>query len=138
MCNPRFLEQLAAFDVAALRETLSNCPAPPNGSLEPLIESSVRWVVAMRDELSRTLKEIDDDGDAAMALAIQYVELKSKWIALNTKMNYSMFRTGACEIGDMCRGSAVSQLLAHIEPLLDDKDIEKITEFLAQPLSNAA
>lgn len=138
MPSAEAIQKIRSFDLAALRETLAACPPPEGGSIEPLVESATRWVAALCEDIARLLEAIDDPDDCAMTLAIQYVELKSRWIALNTRMNYSMFRTGGCDPADMCRGSAVSALLAHIEPLLDASDIDKITEFLAQPLSGAA
>ena len=71
-------------------------------------------------------------------LAINYIELKSRWIALNTKINYQTFRTGQCETVDALCASATSLLLQQIESLIDHADIEKITAFLAQPVSPKA
>lgn len=101
-------------------------------------ETVCRCVDQVRKEqnsFAAALREIDDDGEIATVLAINYIELKSRWIALNTKINYQTFRTGQCETVDALCASATSLLLQQIESLIDHRDIEKITEFLAQPVS---
>ena len=98
MPSAEAIQKIRSFDLDALRETLAACPPPEGGSIEPLVESATRWVAALCEDIARLLEAIDDPDDCAMTLAIQYVELKSRWIALNTRMNYSMFRTGGFRV----------------------------------------
>ncbi len=102
------------------------------------VARTVAWVLHLREDLVVLLKTIDDPEQIAETLAINYIELKTRWIALNTKINYQMFRTGAPDAETACRGSACSMLLADVERLLNEGDITKITEFLAQPVNRAA
>lgn len=103
-----------------------------------LVDEIVRWTGEIRDGLVTLVRAIEDPEEIETTLAINYVELKSKWIALNTKINYTVFRSGACDPVDALRASGVSTLLVTIEDILEQEDIEKITEFLAQPLRDAA
>lgn len=103
-----------------------------------IVARTVAWVLHLREDLVALLKTIEDAEQITETLAINYIELKTRWIALNTKVNYQMFRTGAPDAETACRGSACSLLLADVERLLNESDITKITEFLAQPVSRMA
>jgi hypothetical protein len=105
------------------------------GATADTVSRCVEQVRKEQNSFAAALREIDDDGEIATVLAINYIELKSRWIALNTKINYQTFRTGQCETVDALCASATSLLLQQIESLIDHRDIEKITEFLAQPVS---
>lgn len=101
-------------------------------------EATMKWVLGLRDELVSLLHEVGEDEQVIETLAVNYIELKTRWIALCTKANYQNFRLGSCESELALRGSACSQLLAVVESLLSAQDVEKITEFLAQPVRRAA
>lgn len=132
-------KRLGAFDLETVRATLSEAPEPTDGrSLDAIIEHALGWVDSLRRDMITLVEQIGGGEDVEMALAIQYVELKSRWIAFNTKMNYAMFRHGAPDVADMCRAAAISAFLAYVEPMLNPSDIDHITDFLAQPLSDAA
>lgn len=103
-----------------------------------VVERTLKWILALRNDLVALLAEIEDDAEVNTTLAIHYIELKSRWIALNTKVNYATFRTGKCNQEDAFRGSATSILLHYIEQMLEPSDIEQITTFLAQPIRQAA
>jgi len=102
------------------------------------VEKLVKWTQSLRDDLVTLIKEIDDEDEVAMTLAINYIELKSRWIAINTKINYQNFRTGSCDPVSALRAAAISQLLAKVESLLSQGDIDQITQFLAEPIRRAA
>lgn len=116
-----------------IREALASWDNPPPGE----IDLTIKWIMAQRDELVTLLGEIEDPDDVAMTVAIHYIELKSRWIAFNTKVNYQTFRVGRCEARVAMRASACSLLLGKVESLLSQSDIEKITEFLARPIAPA-
>lgn len=127
------------FDVQTLRESLTDAPDPScGGSKQDIIDSALIWLDALRQDLVTLVSKVGGGDDVEMVLAIQYVEMKSRWIAFNTKMNYTMFKGEQPDVSDMCRAAAVSALLGHIEPLLREDDIDHITEFLARPIGNAA
>jgi len=121
------LEQVA-------REALSSY----QGANPADVEKLVKWTQSLRDDLVTLIKEIDDEDEVAMTLAINYIELKSRWIAINTKINYQNFRTGSCDPVSALRAAAISQLLAKVESLLSQGDIDQITQFLAEPIRRAA
>lgn len=133
------LTVIKAFDIDTLRESLNEAPEPQDGSSrDEIIESTIEWVRTLQRDLYALVNKVGGGEDVDMVLAIQYVEMKSRWIAFNTKMNYTMFKGELPDVSDMCRAASVSALLGHIESLLKQDDVEHITEFLARPISEAA
>lgn len=128
------VDQLNNFNLSTVRSSLLNW----EGVDPAKIEQTLLWVDGLRRDLVTLVREIDDASDIEMSLAIAYIEMKSRWIALNTRINYATFRRGACEQGDALRGNAVSLLLGHIESMLNQGDIEQISMFLAQPINQQA
>lgn len=119
---------------ASIHESLMSWPAVQVADVERI----VKWTMALRDDLVNLIQEIGDPDEVTMTLAINYIELKSRWIAMNTKMNYQTFRTGSCDTLLALRGAATSALLAHVESLLSSDDIDQITQFLSEPVRRAA
>lgn len=123
-----FIEQISS----ALNEW------PDAESLQSEISEAIEWV----SDISRSIQDVfnqlaeADESELRTQAAIAYIELKSRWIALNTKINYQMFKSGSCSPIDAFRGSAISILLATIEEQIDSSDIEQITEFLSEPVKN--
>ena len=95
---------------------------------------AIEEALGARDSFVEVLRPIDDEEQVMLTLAIHYIEMKSRWIALNTKMNYSLFRTGNPDEPAMLRGTAMSTLLMLIEGMLTPDDVDQITEFLAEPI----
>lgn len=102
------------------------------------IAKTVDWVMAVRSNFVSLLREVDDDGELVTTLAINYIELKSHWIALNTKINYQNFRRGACDSRVAFQATGISMLLGQLESMIEQSDLDKITEFLAAPVRQAA
>jgi hypothetical protein len=121
-----------------LGEEIGSALTSSDGATEELVTETVEWVMGMRRELLTLLRTIDDPEQIIETLAINYIELKTKWIALNTKANYHIFRTGAPDAAAAFRGCGCSLLLGDVERLLMPSDIQKITEFLSQPVARAA
>ncbi|MEL6796526.1 MAG: hypothetical protein AAFO89_06840 [Planctomycetota bacterium] len=139
MAPTNVIDVIRNFDFDALRAQLRESPEPTDGrTLDEVIETTAEWLEALQSDLVALISEIDGGDDMEMVLAIQYVELKSRWIAFNTKMNYTLFKGNQPVVNDLFRASAVSALLGHIESLLREEDIEHITTFLGQPIANAA
>jgi len=103
-----------------------------------IVDRYVKWGAQVRDEFLSLTEAIDNDEDIDMAAAIHYIELKSRWIAMNTKINYQRFRGQDCSQDDAFKASALSMLLAVVEGLIPQEDIENITSFLAEPIRRAA
>ncbi|MEM7621592.1 MAG: hypothetical protein AAF235_00125 [Planctomycetota bacterium] len=139
MHSSEVIDHIQAFDMDALRASLSEAPDPEDGSsLDDVIQGATAWLDTLRADMKTLVRQIGEGEDVEMALAIQYVELKRRWIAFNTKMNYTMFKGTTPSVTDMCRAASVSAFLGHMETLLRPGDIEHITEFLAKPLNEAA
>jgi hypothetical protein len=102
------------------------------------VERVTKWISALRDDLVALINEINDEDEVKMTLAINYIEIKSRWIALNTKIAYQNFRLGKCDPVTALRGCATSSLLVLVEGLLTQGDIDQIAEFLAEPIRRAA
>ena len=123
---------------ARLDEVVDTTLREWDGSDDAMIKRTVKWVKGLADEFLSLANEIQDPDEIRTSIAIQYIELKSRWIALNTKVNYQTFRNGACNKEDGFRASGISQLLAIIEPLIPQEDIDNITQFLCNPVRQAA
>jgi len=133
------IKGLDALNLDSIRQGLHeyNADLPPQERVR-LIGKALHWVDQERRAVQAVLADIDDEDEVRSTLAISYIETKSRWMALNTKINYAVFRHGACATEDAFRGFVTSQLLATIESLLDQEDIDKITSFLAEPVARAA
>ncbi|MEL6498988.1 MAG: hypothetical protein AAGJ54_00710 [Planctomycetota bacterium] len=139
MAPTNVIDVIRNFDFDAFRAELREAPEPTDGrSLNEIIDTTAEWLEALQSDLVALVSEIDGGDDMEMVLAIQYVELKSRWIAFNTKMNYTLFKGNQPRVDDLFRASAVSSMLGHIESLLRPDDIEHITTFLGQPLTTVA
>ena len=134
MSSDAVIQSINEFDPEALRQPLSEWPeaSPEN------VQRAILWIRSLQADLIGMLESISDPDDVGYTLAIRYIELKSRWIALNTKINYETFKHGACDQREAFCATCVSTLLAHIEPLLEQKDINTITDFLADPMQKAA
>ena len=79
-------------------------------------------------------RDIEEPEELELTTVIQYIELKSHWIKLNTQLNYQMFKRGESDRATMFRAALISSTLSRIEPLIADADIRRITDFLANPI----
>ncbi len=128
------VQALKQFDFANLREGLSAWP----GVRPQDVNGATAWVESTVARLINLVETVEDPSEIAVLIAINYIELKTSWIALNTKINYSTFKRGSCETADALHASSVSAVIALLESMLSAHDIETITDFLAQPLNRAA
>ena len=128
------VKALSDFDLVELREGLSSWP----DATKELLDEAIEYVSDIQRRFITLAETVDSEEELPNTLAINYIELKSHWIALNTKINYSMFKTGSCDSLDPLKATAVSQLLAAIEEFLSPDEIGTITDFLAEPVKRAA
>ncbi|MEM0982454.1 MAG: hypothetical protein AAGI17_00735 [Planctomycetota bacterium] len=96
------------------------------------------WLDEQRKHLIFVFEQVDSPEDRDMLLAINFIELKSRWIAFNTELNYQVFKKGAPDVATQQRAFGTSLLLATVEPLLSSGDVDQITQFLAEPVNRAA
>ena len=98
------------------------------------VSSAKDWVETKKEQLLRSIQDINDEEDMNLALALWYIELKSHWLMLNTQMNYQLFQRGDIDLDVHYKGTMISHLLGAFEPLLNTDDQGKISEFLMNPL----
>ncbi len=132
MQTQKVIDTLKGFDINAIRAQLIESEI---GTPEQ-VEETVAWIDRLRNELLQTASAVMDGEDLYMAVVANYIELKSRWIAINTQVNYQTVLQGAPDTVSMQRGWSVSRLLNELEPLIEMADIEKITEFLTSPISD--
>lgn len=131
-------EVLEVIDSKRFDESMSQAIRAADGATDEQIARAEDWVQEIRQQLRDLIEEMGDSEDIDMALALAYIEFKSRWVALNTKMNYRLFHGNAQDPELMMQGTAISLLLATVEDALDAEDVDAITNFLAQPLKSAA
>lgn len=128
------VEKINAFDLVALRAGLSTW----NGATPDQIDRAIASARYTTQRLIEAMNAVEDPDEISVLIAINFIELKTKWIALNTKINYSTFKTGKCKTEDALQASSISAMIGLIETLITATDVETITEFLSQPLHRAA
>ncbi|MEM8836167.1 MAG: hypothetical protein AAGD00_10135 [Planctomycetota bacterium] len=135
----RVEEIQAAFEKADLANLVRTGAADYERANESMVSDIIDWAEHEWDGMMSLLRAIKNDSeDINTTIAIFYIECKSTWIALNSKMNYQMFRGIEPEADLVIRGFAMSQLIAISESLIPQEDIDSITEFLTQPIKHAA
>ncbi len=87
--------------------------------------------------------EIDDQEDLDYYTAVQYVELKARWIQMNLRLSYQAVRTGQGNPKMLMKASGTTALLVALEPFVSKSYVSQIQTLLAQPvfgegLKNAA
>lgn len=101
-------------------------------------KQSILYVREVRDQALSALRPINDPEQTSTALAVQYIEIKSRWIMLNTMINYELATTGAQDGETVLRASLLTSLLVEIEGMLSSDDLNSITAFLARPIGTVA
>jgi len=100
------------------------------------VEEILDWVRGFRDEFLELAEDVDDPKEIQTSIVIRYIEIKCRWMMLNTQMQYQAVNTGEPDQEIMVKGSLVSNLLEQLEEFLDEDDIREITEFLSQPIDS--
>lgn len=100
------------------------------------IESTITWIADERDDIAGLLELVgDSDEDVRMLAAVRLIELKSRWIAINNRVNYSLMKTGQFDPALPLRGAALSALIDRIERVLPERSVEAYHALLAEPFS---
>jgi hypothetical protein len=102
---------------------------------ESVKTESIERTFVLRDEYLNEVEAVTEEEDFNYVTAIKYIELKSKWIMLNTEINYRLYSRGEIRISLACKSSLLSCLLASIEQFVDQRDIDAITDFLSNPIA---
>jgi hypothetical protein len=88
----------------------------------------------MIDEFVRHVDDVDDPEELAYSCACYFVETKTRWLSLNTQMNYQLTRTGTQDPEVLWKGTATSAFLAVVESMLRKDDVQRILTALAEQL----
>ncbi|MCR9141957.1 MAG: hypothetical protein NXI24_06875 [bacterium] len=84
-------------------------------------------------ELLRILRDVDDEHERGRALVNAYIEERSRWLLINTQLQFQMFRDGRPDLRRSHRAMLVSRFAEFLEQFLDPGEIEVINRFLAKP-----
>ena len=94
-----------------------------------------RDVAKLRDRILDSLLSIDTVDELRRCLAVGYVEMKCHWTMLNTRIQHQTAQNGRPDEPLIYRATCVSLIVQALEPLLSQKHVEGLTDFLAEPLA---
>jgi hypothetical protein len=94
-----------------------------------------RWVRQKRDDFLAFAGECLDEEELEQFAALQYIEFRASWQAINNRINYSMVATGVTDPRLVYRSALMSQLLGALEGVLDTGSVSRIMQFLAEPIA---
>ena len=104
--------------------------------VSPADRQAVRRDVAkLRDRILDSLLSIDTVDELRRCLAVGYVEMKCHWTMLNTRIQHQTAQNGRPDEPLIYRATCVSLIVQALEPLLSQKHVEGLTDFLAEPLA---
>jgi hypothetical protein len=110
------------------RKALNEAGLPADDRESLLLEVRNTW----RD-LLRVLTDVDDETERARTLVNAYIEERSRWLLINTQLQYQMFRDGRPDIRRSNRAMLISRFAEFLEQFMDAGEIEVINRFLASP-----
>jgi hypothetical protein len=93
------------------------------------------WVRRKRDDFLAFASECVDDEELEQYAALQYIELRAHWQAINNRLNYAMVTSGSTDPRLVYRSALMSQLLGALEGVLDASSVSRIMSFLAEPIA---
>ncbi len=94
------------------------------------------FIVHLRDNFVRVLRDVDDPYEQETVAALFYTQAKAQWILINTQSGYQI-NNGRMDGSLFCRAGMLSALLGAMEPVLRETDLSRITNFLAEPTDNS-
>lgn len=109
-------------------------------TLSPLEESQRLEISAeiqqIHSEFLALAEEVLDEEELRRALVLRYIELKSRWIMYNTRLQFRLLLTGESDDRLVYTASAISLFLEAMEQILTLSDVEFINQFLSEPVSH--
>ena len=111
-----------------------DCLAGWEDGTKEQIATVLQIVRDLRDRFIEMANDVDDPETLATSVAVRYIELKSRWIMLNTQIQFRTVRGDELDMAQVYEASLTSLLLEKFEELLDFSDVTKITSFLSQPI----
>jgi hypothetical protein len=101
---------------------------------ESAYQSCLALIHRERTDFQAAIAEIDDEKDLALWVTLRFLEQKSKWIQWNLVLNYRVQNQSEIDQEFAFRASALSMILARIQPLLDPISLNWIDDVLSQPI----
>ncbi|MCW7493794.1 hypothetical protein ND861_14185 [Leptospira sp. 2 VSF19] len=92
------------------------------------------WFDTLIRSFLKILEDIEDEEELRVILFSKYIELKCFWKQLNTQIQYQNFKTGSADPQSMIQASLITYILIAIEPIIHEKDLEEIQQFLTKPI----
>ena len=115
-------------------EVLSELPADAQAHREPLLA----WVRSLRNETVDLIDDIAALDSSPIHLALRFVELRAQWAMTNTRLNFKMLKGEPFDSALAFRGSLSSSVSDIIEQQLTADDLDTISKFLSDPVSDYA
>lgn len=106
-------------------------------STQVMVSDYVGQRIRKLRSLAEAMSEPEDELDLKDHLVYWYVEAKSEWCQFNARLNYQAVRGKPIDYALMINASLGSSIIAELEALFRDEEIEILIEFLTQPLPNA-
>lgn len=104
-------------------------------TIQDNVDNLLQRMLQERDDIVASFINIQDPEDLRDNLAIVYIEVKSRWIMLNTKIQFQLYRFGKSEDELIYRASLTSFFIDTMESQLGTEEIDQINSFLSDPLS---
>ncbi|MCG6145821.1 hypothetical protein [Leptospira bandrabouensis] len=92
------------------------------------------WLNTLINNFLKILEDIEDEEELRVILFSKYVELKCLWKQLNTQIQYQNFNKGEADPQLLIQASLITYILIAIEPLIHEKDLLEIQQFLTKPI----
>ncbi|MBC7419896.1 MAG: Hpt domain-containing protein [Bdellovibrio sp.] len=116
--------------IGSIKEILSSLTSTSDVK-EKVIQVISIDITAFKD----AIQDIEDPTELQYMVAIQYANLKSKWITLNIQMQYATVADKEPDAYAMYMASILSVIVGTVESLASPNAVECITQALAQPLN---
>jgi two-component system chemotaxis sensor kinase CheA len=123
-------EQLRAEELEENWREAIESSVPDEDEHDALME----WIRSFRDEFLDYMDVVQDPEEIEDALVDRYIEIKSRWKMLNTKMQYQAVNTGQPDPALMVKGSLLSKLLERMENVLGGDEVADLTDFISEPM----
>jgi uncharacterized protein related to proFAR isomerase len=91
----------------------------------------------LKTEFLEHVVDVDDEQELTVSVALKYIELKSQWQMLNTQINYRVFRGVEVDEAMLYKATLLSTVVEMIGSFLTDEDLQKIMEFLLNPVHSS-
>ncbi|MDF3821340.1 hypothetical protein P3G55_15660 [Leptospira sp. 96542] len=92
------------------------------------------WIYKIIEDFLQIVRDVEDESELVSLVFLKYIELKSLWKQMNVQIQYQNFMKGQVDSRLVGKASLITFVLIAIEPLLHEKELKEIQEFLAKPI----